>query len=451
MNNFEMIHETELRDIVNIILGAKDAITDNKFWSKYKNAPRTGSIARQASGLTLVFPVIISNNLNIDTAMIISKAIERKCVSLLQILFSSISYTDAKDVNNVQDFVGIFHKNLDPKLMDFDDFVDAIDLAVQHNSLTITDNDAYEAVMEDMKHINYHLKTDFNKTSINDYKIISSFGEQSVVCESPKFTFNGQPYDGRFDSADQNININMSVKMPQNKDKNLLNAKDQADILNKQILPAEIKKANELMPTLMYVNFKNVKDGNVIDTTGVVGVKAKLYPVDSNEIINRVVAKNKDANGLFSLVRASTREISFFKDFLFAIDKAKMDAINVSKNSDNASMFKVLERRAAKNKVNKFLRKNDASPITSLVISQNEVEYIKQFNLDLEKSSSARTILEAYNLMDIVIADETLEIAKFLFDDGDGVFEAVTFDALEKQNSDNSTKKIVNLLSKANR
>ena len=83
MNNLEMIHETELRDIVNIILVAKDAITDNKFWGKYKNAPRTGSIARQASGLTLVFPVIISNNLNIDTAIIISKAIEIKCVSLL--------------------------------------------------------------------------------------------------------------------------------------------------------------------------------------------------------------------------------------------------------------------------------------------------------------------------------------------------------------------------------
>ena len=77
---------------------------------------------------------------------------------------------------------------------------------------------------------------------------------------------------------------------------------------------------------------------------------------------------------------------------------------------------------------------------------------MKQYsNIDMEKSHAARAVLEAYNLMDIVVADESLEIAKFLFDDGNGVFEAVTFDALEKQNSDNSTKKIVNLLSKANR
>ena len=218
-------------------------------------------------------------------------------------------------------------------------------------------------------------------------------------------------------------------------------------------MDSDVKKANELVPTMMMVTFNTVStDGKAVgQTTGVVGVKAKMYPVDSIDLVSRLTAKVKDKNGLFGLVRASTREMSFFRDLGLAIDKAKLDAKNMASNNDNARMFKVLERRAAKNKFNKLLRKNDASPITSLVISQNEVEYIKQFNLDLEKSSSARTILEAYNLMDIVIADETLEIAKFLFDDGNGVFEAVTFDALEKQNSDNSTKKIVNLLSKANR
>ena len=69
----------------------------------------------------------------------------------------------------------------------------------------------------------------------------------------------------------------------------------------------------------------------------------------------------------------------------------------------------------------------------------------------MEKSYNARSILEAYNLMDIVIADESLEIARFIFDDGDGVYEALTFDALEKQSNDNTYKKVVNLVSKINR
>ena len=53
--------------------------------------------------------------------------------------------------------------------------------------------------------------------------------------------------------------------------------------------------------------------------------------------------------------------------------------------------------------------------------------------------------------MDIVVADESMEIAKFLFDDGDGVYEAITFDALEKQANDSTYKKVVNLVSKINR
>ena len=119
--------------------------------------------------------------------------------------------------------------------------------------------------------------------------------------------------------------------------------------------------------------------------------------------------------------------------------------------SNNARMFKVLERRAAKNKFYRLIKKNDASAITSLVLSSYEVEYLKQLNIDMEKSYNARSILEAYNLMDIVIADESLEIARFIFDDGDGVYEALTFDALEKQSNDNTYKKVVNLVSKINR
>ena len=207
------------------------------------------------------------------------------------------------------------------------------------------------------------------------------------------------------------------------------------------------------MPTTMIVNFISRDEGvnDVIRMSGVIGVKAKLYPVDSMDICNRISSKVKDKNGLFNLVRASTREISFFKDLAFAIDKAKLDAVYMASDSNNARMFKVLERRAAKNKFSRLIKKNDASPITSLVISQYEVDYLKQLNIDMEKSFNARSILEGYNLMDIVVADESMEIAKFLFDDGDGVYEAITFGALEKQANDSTYKKVVNLVSKINR
>ena len=431
MNKCEQLHETVVRDIVDIITSAKDF--DQIKWINNKN--NTGSIAKRASNLVLVFPVIVSNSLNINTAMIISKAIERKCCSLLQILFSSMQISDA---DNLQDYVKQFHTNLDLKTgMDLDEFFGIMDDLVDEGAV-IVNKEMYEAIKEDMHNINYYLDTDFNPNSINDYKVANNaFGEATVMLEAKKGNTTTNYYgDGARPSDPLHPN-----------------AKDQNDYFAHQLLDNDIKKANELMPTTMIVNFISRDEGvnDVIRMSGVIGVKAKMYPVDSMDICNHLASKVKDKNGLFNLVRASTREISFFKDLAFAIDKAKMDAIYMASDSNNAKMFKVLERRAAKNKFSRLIKKNDASPITSLVISQYEVDYMKQLNIDMNKSYNARAILEGYNLMDIVVADESMEIARFLFDDGDGVYEALTFDALEKQANDNTYKKVVNLVSKINR
>ena len=430
MNKCEQLHETVVRDIVDIITSAKDF--DQIKWINNKN--NTGSIAKRASNLVLVFPVIVSNSLNINTAMIISKAIERKCCSLLQILFSSMQISDA---DNLQDYVKQFHTNLDLKTgMDLDEFFGIMDDLVDEGAV-IVNKEMYEAIKEDMHNINYYLDTDFNPNSINDYKVANNaFGEATVMLETKKGNTTTNYYGGARSSDPLHPN-----------------AKDQNDYFAHQLLDNDIKKANELMPTTMIVNFISRDEGvnDVIRMSGVIGVKAKMYPVDSMDICNRLASKVKDKNGLFNLVRASTREISFFKDLAFAIDKAKMDAIYMASDSNNAKMFKVLERRAAKNKFSRLIKKNDASPITSLVISQYEVDYMKQLNIDMNKSYNARAILEGYNLMDIVVADESMEIARFLFDDGDGVYEALTFDALEKQANDNTYKKVVNLVSKINR
>ena len=462
MNDCRQLHETVVKDIVDVISDIKNF--DQIDWINNRNS--TGSIAKRASNLVLVFPVIVSNALSMETAMIINKAIERKCCSLLQILFSSMQFANT---DNLIDYLRKFHTNLDLKSgMDLDEFLGIMDKMVDEGTV-IVNKEMYEAIKEDMHNIDYHLSTDFNPVSINDYKIVNNyFGESSVVCEANSRNLNTGIYDDKDLIAAMNRSINKRVDksiaksfkkgITVNNNNNIgkadrnMSAKDATDYFSKQLLDNDIKKANELMPTTMVVNFISTSDDgrNSERVTGVIGVKAKMYPVDSMDICNRLSSKIKDRNGLFNLVRASTREISFFKDLAFAIDKAKLDAVYMASDSNNARMFKVLERRAAKNKFSRLIKKNDASAITSLVLSQYEVEYLKQMNINMEKSYNARSILEAYNLMDIVIADESLEIAKFIFDDGAGVYEALTFDALEKQSNDNTYKKVVNLVSKIN-
>ena len=61
MNSCEQLHETVVRDIVDIVTSAKDF--DQIKWINNKN--NTGSIAKRASNLVLIFPVIVSTSLNI--------------------------------------------------------------------------------------------------------------------------------------------------------------------------------------------------------------------------------------------------------------------------------------------------------------------------------------------------------------------------------------------------
>ena len=481
INDPRKIHETIVRDVYDIINDTKDF--DNIEWMRTKN--NTGSIARRAANLTLVFPVLVSTALSIDKAIIISKALERKCATLMQILFSSIQVTSAKDLG---EYISQFHSNLNTKNLDLGDFINAVDTLANEGAITITDRDVYDTVMEDMKNINYYIDIALTETSVNDFKVKKNmYGEQSVVLEkkitinpnnvslgtaavvsdnplpspsqtrtagSANFTTGGSK-TRTLNTIKNNI-INNDIRTKETvTNKTVVDAnnsgKDAATIFKTQLTQAELNKANELVPTTMFVNFiSKSKDGDAITVNnGVVGIKCKMYPINSMDIIYRISSKYDDNNWLINLIKASTREISFLKDFLFAIDKAKLDAINMSKETNSAKMFRTLERRSSKNVLYTLLKKNNAAPITSLVISQEEIEYLKKYNnLDLEKVYNARVILEKFNLMDIVIVDEVLETAKFLFDDGDGVFETLTLDALEKEAKDSSYKKVVNLMGK---
>ena len=473
INDPTKIHETIVRDVYDIINDTKDF--DNIEWMRTKN--NTGSIARRAANLTLVFPVLVSTALSIDKAIIISKALERKCATLMQILFSSIQVTSAKDLG---EYISQFHTNLNTRNLDLGEFINAVDVLANEGSITITDKDAYDTVMEDMKNINHFIDSALNETSINDYRIKKNiYGEQSVVLEArddmkwatsplnaknvrqagsadmraserPRVVGSNPIAAARTAAASSNSRSSSTDtnKMAMDAAKA---TKDAADTFKVQLTQAELNKANELVPTTMFVNFisKN-KDGDAITVNnGVVGIKCKMYPINSMDIIYRISSKYDDSNWVLNLIKASTREISFLKDFLFAIDKAKLDAINMAKETNSAKMFRTLERRSSRNVLYTLLKKNNAAPITSLVISQEEVEYLKKYNnLDLEKVYNARVILEKFNLMDIVIVDEVLETSKFLFDDGDGVFEVLTLDALEKEAKDSSYKKVVNLMGK---
>lgn len=421
MNNYKLIHESEfkmLMDMIDAFKDAKNSIKDGKKIKKNTNPlAHMSSIARAVSNMTLVFPVICTRGISIENASLISKAVEKNCVGMLQRLMSAHQIRNEKDLMS---YVQLFHKNISTDLVDLDDIYSKLESSMTElQPMTAED---IKAIKEAMQSPEYYLPENVNEVALTDFVV-----KEGAATPNPS------------------SNKNNSIK----------DLKDSVDIFKNQIPDSDFKKANELMPTSLVVNFKSKDDqGTVVDySSGVIGVKAKLYPISSNDIISHIAERNANNNWLTNFIRASTKEISFIKDFVLAIDKAKSDALSMSSRRPTADkLWKVLERRANVSKINRLMKNNDnssAAAIATLCVSQEEVEYLrKQYSIDLERTGVVRGLFESLNLMSIVIVDEALEVAKFVFDDGSYMWETISFNHLEREASDSTYKRVINFMTK---
>lgn len=468
---------------VDILRNLSDKIMGSK---KDPNTINIGSnIAKAAAGLTAVFPVIVTEAVPLDQAVMVSKAIERKCVAMLQMLFAANQITTA---TGAFEYMKRFHTNLSSDLdlsgMDVDDvigytnkigtrlesvsknrsLIELADMTVddivemsEGIPLTETtirreiDRIMYEATVDktvldvvnqckDIMHEQF-IDEGINEGSLNDFQFRTVMNEYSAFKST-----NTKVTTTRTDDTGIETQTNTSDDSQTNDIKNTY------EILNKNVLKTDIAKANEATPSLMIVHFTSTIDnGDSIVNTCVIGVKARIQYVPSSEMISRIILKNNDRKGLLNFIRATTGEIKFFKDFLFAVDRAKVDAVAKSGKGSSSKVWKLLELRANRAKLNKSTGRNnsDAAAITTIVVSRAEADIIKkQYRIDITKAGTLLSIMKGYNLMCAVLVDEVSERVDFMYDDGSSNFETLSFMSLEREDSGGSYKKVINLLAK---
>lgn len=432
MNGREYFHESVVRDVVDILTSLKD-YDEVQFLTNSANNRSFKSITSATKDLILTFPILVSSDADPVNACMMAKAHEKKCASLLHMLFTAICVDSNEDVF---DYVKKFHHNLGAMNGTLDSYMDSLDqiaasIDEDYEYKGTIDKTVLGMVLEELKQSNYTLPDDIKETGIDEYKIIPA----SITGYKDRIIH----------EADADKTIESGAKTIESIYK----------VHNTTVLDTEYKKANELMPTTMVVNFIQKGEGGSpsMTQTAVIGVKAKVYPVSSMDICNRITSKLEDKNVLNSFIRATTNEIGFFRDFLFAIDKAKIDAKSYGKSASSNKLWKVLERRSTKSKFRRTLKmSNDATAITTLILTENDVDYIKtNKGIDLYNVSFARKLLDAYNFMGICIMNEATEVISILYDTGDDNYERLTFSNLEREASDSSYKKMVNLLTKMNR
>ena len=393
------IQESILSDIINVYdnVTADDFSLDKLLPTQAGGYKSFKSINSATKDLVLTFPVMFSRNMELATAELIAKALETKYANLVKMLLTAMAITNATDAI---DYVKNIHSN-----MQFNDGIDVDDyltinskLAKESGAMTMF-TPGTKAVYENYKH---SLKHSLPLTN-------------TIITEADTKRKSGDNKPGSVGKLEQD----------------------------------KIDKANQQMPLMMKVNFISKATGRPITTSAYLGIKCKLFDVAGLDIVQRIVSKNSSAISLFNFIRATSQEIGFWRDFVFALSKAKVDAISNARNGSSSKMWKALEQRATKSKLNQFFRqKNDATAITSLLVTTDEVEELKKNNdIDLSRSNVARKIMSDYNLLCIGIVDETTESVALIFDTGDDEYELMRFKSLKKD-KDMDAKQIVNLLTK---
>lgn len=445
-----------LKDLITDVLDVADNSEIGKFISK-KN-PSIKSITRANKDLTMTFPVMVSNTVDPASAQLVSRALERKFVTLTQMLLSAISITSSKDAI---DHLKNVHSNLDlSSLFDVDDYLAVSQEATANHIFDAAEIKAvYEAFRQErlrakpLSHLHEFLSKDvtdaiarqpgfaantaskkFNSLSDEDKARAMNYYGSDTVTRNKELSRQNKSL------AQQLKDIERDNSKLSNSNSNLQSRLD--DIRNnsraglvKLAKDQDYKKANELQPTLLQIQFISTNDNNdPITVDAYVGIKTKIYCVDSADIANHIVSKRSYNFSLYNLIKATSGEIEFWRDFVFAIKKAKIDAVSNTHRGSSSKLWKVLERRALASKINRFMSaRNDATAITTLMVSAYDVEMLRKMeDIDISDSRVARKLMDDYNLVGIVIVDDSTESAKIIFDTGDDEYEPYTFKTLKR-------------------
>ena len=463
-----------LKDLITDVLDAADGTEIGKFISK-KN-PSIKSITRANKDLTMTFPVMVSNTVDPASAQLVSRALERKFVTLTQMLLSAISITTSKDAI---DHLKNVHSNLDlSSLFDVDDYLAVSQEATANHIFDAAEVKAvYEAFRQErlhakpINHLRESLMDDimdrmrqdpkfntavanntFDNLSDEDKMRAVRMLDTDTATRNRDLTRQNRTLTQQLNDIERNegrlrrnfartqAQSNRRINDLRQNNNNLQTRLD--DIRNntragltKLAKDQDYKKANELQPTLLQIQFISTNDNNdPITVDAYVGIKTKIYCVDSADIANHIVSKRSYNFSLYNLIKATSGEIEFWRDFVFAIKKAKIDAVSNTHRGSSSKLWKVLERRALASKINRFMSaRNDATAITTLMVSAYDVEMLRKMeDIDISDSRVARKLMDDYNLVGIVIVDDSTESAKFIFDTGDDEYEPYTFKTLKR-------------------
>ena len=212
----------------------------------------------------------------------------------------------------------------------------------------------------------------------------------------------------------------------------------------------DVKKMNDAVPSMLVVRFYSKLDNGEVSTVPtefIIGVKSKLIPVTTTEILRRIMNDNKDGKKFLKFMRVITGELSA-SNVIFGFSRMKDDIKSTKRKGAYGEIWNLLANRAeASREAVKHGVRNDFSAITTVLISQNDAdELFREENFDISDPKNAYHFMQSYNLIAFAIADDATESLKIMMDDGEKNFEEYAYRMFERETKDGTYKKLINLM-----
>lgn len=497
--------------IVQIAKGLSNVATNAK---GDKSGYSYSSIAKAASKLIAVFPVLTSRTVSFDTARMTSKYIEQISCQFFMFALQQANISNAKDGI---EYLRQFHQNLN---MGDDDtnaiiatmqswidafetgykesntFADVLNNEILSESMVdpfMMQSDDVKISASDMRDLMHTMQenaniqfydTKLNPLSIDDYIVREFAGGDYRVTVSPyvlneakadkkkaKNSYNENKEQHRHEEEMNKIyNDRMKIYQKAQSDRDKQDAENEKQKKEDQKAAAkendwrnanlkgdarflkdqDIKKMNDAVPSILIVKFyqKNDNDGvSGVATEFLIGIKSKVVPITTTEILRRIMNDNKDGQKFLKFMRVITGELKA-SDVLLGLSRITDDVKSYKVKGARGDIWTLLQNRAvaAKEQVRSG-KHNDFSAITTVLISQQDAdELYREENFDINDPKNAIHFMQSYNLMGFAIADDSNEVLHLLLDNGSKNFEDISYRMLERETQDSTYKKLINLM-----
>lgn len=435
-----------LREILDTLKDISSIKTDTMLGKKSYS-----SISKRSLEGTLQFPTLVSKSLDIDTLQMITKALERQYASFVQVALSMSPVLDLTKDKDAAGYLKRFHQNSNVR-MDASDIVNSsIEFLKENTSeasedafflfatvcegstpkITAANKDQLIGIMESIRQDILNDKFVPKNTYLFANESVSTY-HNTIVTEG-KNRSNPETSPTKLD-----INLQVASVDPGGARSNKASAGGNGmnyQLPNEMLKNNDAKKANELIPTTMHVRTNlmanNINQGQM---DFIVGVKATMHPITSNEMVSNMLNASRGNNKFFNYIRWTSGEITFFKDFLFNIKEIQDDVMDRSAGS--SPWWIALKRRRVLAKVkSNLMLPNRSLPNATIVMSMEEVEFIKsEYGFDLMSTSIVDKIMKEYFLLGFTVVDNSTQVVHFFFD-GHQEFQSVSFSGLERENN----------------